>query len=105
MSRGNFFIFAEADDYNAPAQIELLYKAMASNENIGGAFCQNFVVDDQNKIFDKDFKSRDRSFREYCSSDTFIPGPLAHRFLLPSFIIPNFSAVKSGGDNLTLLAG
>ena len=93
MSRGNFFIFAEADDYNAPAQIELLYKAMASNENIGGAFCQSFIVDDQNKIIDQDFKSRDRFLREYCSTDTFIPGPLAHRLLLFSFIIPNFSAV------------
>lgn len=92
MSRGKFFIFAEADDYNAPTQIELLHKAMAGNEQIGVAFCRSFMVDAQGKIFDEDFNYRDRSFKEYCSGDTLIPRRLAQRFLLYSCIIPNFSA-------------
>lgn len=93
LSRGKFFIFAEADDFNAPSQIELLYQAMAGNEQIGVAFCRSFMVDAESKVFDEDFNYRDRSFREHCSRDTLIPGRLAQRFLLFSFIIPNFSAV------------
>ena len=93
MSSGKFFIFAEADDYCAPTEIELLYKAMAGNEQITAAFCRSFMVDGEGKIFDEDFNYRERSFKEFCSKDTLIPGPLAQRFFLYSCIIPNFSAV------------
>jgi glycosyltransferase involved in cell wall biosynthesis len=93
LSHGQFFIFAEADDYNEPSQIELLHQAMAGNEQIGAAFCRSFMVDAQGKVFDDDFNQRDRSFKEFCSKDTVIPGRLAQRFFLFSCIIPNFSAV------------
>ena len=93
MSSGKYFIFAEADDYSDPREIELLHEAMAGNEGIGAAFCRSYMVDGEGKIFGEDFYYQDRSFKEYCSKDTLIPGPLAHRFLLFSHIIPNFSAV------------
>ncbi len=93
LSKGRFFIFAEADDYNAPSQIKLLHQAMAGNEEIGAAFCRSFLVDAQGQVFDDDFNQRDRSFKKFCSKDTLIPRRLARRFLLFSLIIPNFSAV------------
>jgi len=93
LSHGQFFMFAEADDYNAPSQIELLHKAMAGNEEIGVAFSRSYLVDAGSKIFDEDFNHRDRSFKAFCSKDTLIPKCLAQRFLLFSLIIPNFSAV------------
>jgi len=92
MSRGEFFIFAEADDYNAPTQIERLHQAMAGHEEIGVAFCRSFMVDGQGKVYDEDFNHRDRSFKKLCSKDTLIPKRLAQRFFLFSCIIPNFSA-------------
>lgn len=92
LSRGKFFIFAEADDYNAPLQIELLYQAMSSNQQIGVAFCRSFMVDAQSKVLDEDFNHRDRLFKEYCAKDTLIPNYMAQRFLFFSIIIPNFSA-------------
>ncbi len=93
MSRGEFFIFAEADDYSAPQEIELLHQAMAGHEETGAAFCRSYMVDGQGKIFDEDFNYRDRAFKEFCSKDTLIQGAQAQRFFLFSCIIPNFSAV------------
>jgi len=93
MSRGKFFIFSEADDYCDPTQIERLHQAMVGHEQIGAAFCRSYMVDGEGKIFDEDFNYRDRSFKEFCSKDTLIPGSMARRFFLYSCIIPNFSAV------------
>lgn len=93
LSQGKFFILAEADDYNDPRQIELLYQAMAGNEAIGAAFCRSYLVDAEGKIFDDDFNQRDRAFKKFCSKDTLIPGRIAQRFFLNSCVIPNFSAV------------
>ena len=105
LSRGKYFIFAEADDHNDPAQIELLHKAMEGNEQIAAAFCRSYMVDSEGKIFDEDFNHRDRSFREACSKDTIIPGRSAQRFLLYSCIIPNFSAVLFRREYFDLAGG
>jgi len=93
LSKGKFFIFAEADDYSDPQEIELLYKAMAGNENIGAAFCRSNMVDSEGRKFGEDVDYRDKPFKEYCSKDTLIPGDLAQHWFLYSCIIPNFSAV------------
>ncbi len=92
LSHGQFIMFAECDDYNAPTHIELLHQAMAGNEQIGVAFCRSLMVDVQGKVFDEDFNHRDRSFKEACSKDSLVPQRLAQRFFLFSCIIPNMSA-------------
>ena len=92
LSHGKFFIFAEADDYAAPAQIERLYKAMAGNELIGVAFCRSLIVDTEGKVVDEDYNRQDRFFKKFCCKDTLIHRRLAQRFFLFSCIIPNYSA-------------
>lgn len=93
LSHGKFFVFAEADDYSDPSQIELLHNAIVDDEQIGVAFCRSFLVDANGKVVGDDFNHRDLSFRKFCSKDKLIPKLLARRFLLFSLIIPNFSAV------------
>ncbi len=93
MSRGEFFMFAEADDYSAPEEIELLYQAMAPHETIGAAFCRSYMVDAAGKVFGQDFDSGRRDFKKFCAGDVLIPGAMAQRFFLYSCIIPNYSAV------------
>jgi glycosyltransferase involved in cell wall biosynthesis len=93
MSQGRFFIFSEADDYCAPQQIELLYKTMKDNEEVGVSFCRSYMVDAQSKVYGDDFSLRDSAFKKYCSKDTVIPRRLAQRLFLFSCFIPNFSAV------------
>lgn len=92
LSSGKYIMFAELDDFNAPTHIELLYKAMAQNEQIGVCYCRSHLVDSTGRVFDEDFNHRPRSFKEFCSKDTLIPQRMAERFILFSCIIPNMSA-------------
>jgi len=92
LSRGDYIMFAECDDFSEPSQIEKLINALLLNANAGVAFCQSNMVDENGIIFGTDFEYREKLFQELCSGDVLIPQKMAHKFFLRSCVIPNMSA-------------
>jgi glycosyltransferase involved in cell wall biosynthesis len=92
LSKGDYVMFAECDDYNDPQHIETLQKILEKNENVGVAFCRSNIVDEAGNILGNDYDVRESSFREKCLHDTFIPKECMRKYFLFSCVIPNMSA-------------
>jgi len=106
MSKGEFIMFAECDDFNEPKQIETLYNAMAEHDNIGVAYSRSNMVDAKGEVFGDDFgEYREEAFKNMCSQDTLITSQQIQRFFLHSCVIPNMSAALMRKKLFQLVGG
>jgi len=92
LSRGEFIMIAECDDYNEPEHIETLLNNLVDADNIGVAYCRSNIVDEAGSVIGNDYCGRGRSFEALCTRNTIIPKEMMQRFLLGSCVIPNMSA-------------
>lgn len=91
LARGEYLMFAECDDFDAPAHVERLVRALESS-SAGVAFCRSALVDSRGTVVGDDFAGREPAFRAHCAADARIPSPLMRRFLLRACVVPNMSA-------------
>jgi GT2 family glycosyltransferase len=92
LSHGEYLMFAEADDFNDPRQIELLLSCITKDEHIGVVFSKSNIVDANGKIIGDDFQFRESSFKKLCSKNSRIERSAMQKFLLSACVIPNMSA-------------
>ena len=92
LSRGDFIMFAECDDYNLPNHVEDLLKCFHRHPGIGVVFCKSNMVDNHGNLLGDDFQFREKTFKKYCHRDTVISSPDMQRFFLIHCVIPNMSA-------------
>ena len=92
LSRGEFIMFAECDDYNEPAHLEKLYENIIGSEDTGVAYSRSNIVDNTGKIIGDDFHGSFKAFKRFCSKDILIPRNKMQKFLITSCVIPNMSA-------------
>jgi glycosyltransferase involved in cell wall biosynthesis len=92
LSRGDYIMFAECDDFSEPNQIEALMEKMLQNPSVGVAYSRSNMVDANGLIYGNDFYYREKSFREFCSKDVLIPQRMMQKYFLMSCVIPNMSA-------------
>lgn len=92
LSKGEYIVFAECDDYCDTEFIEILVSKMIDYPTIGVAFCGSNIVDEKGIILDIDFNSREKAFKRYCSKNTIIQQDMIQKFFLNSCVIPNMSA-------------
>ncbi len=105
LSRGDFIMFAECDDFDEPTHIEVLHAAMAGRDNIGVSYCRSNLVDSGGKVFSDDFQPREQAFKELCEQDALIPSRMMQRFFLISCVIPNMSAALIRKKYFSLAGG
>ena len=92
MARGEFAMFAECDDYDAPEHVERLVAALSDSPGAGVAFCRSTMVDGDGSVLGTDFELREPEFQNRCRRDTCIERATVQRFLLMACVIPNMSA-------------
>jgi len=92
ISRGEYIMFAECDDFNDPLHLETLYENIKKSDEIGVVYSRSNIVDKTGKIIGDDFCGSFMSFKKYCSKNVLIPRKKMQRFLITSCVIPNMSA-------------
>ncbi len=92
VSRGEFIIFANCDDFCEPQMLEKLVESIRKNPTVGISYCRSKMIDQSGKLLGDDFLIRERAFRNFCKTDTLVPKNLFSKFLLNSCVIPNLSA-------------
>lgn len=105
LSRGEYIMFAECDDYNDPRHIEILADTLDRYEGIDVAFTRSNIVDGLGNYIRNDYDVRDETFRKKCAQDTFLSNEFMAKQFLFSCVIPNMSAalirkscfIKTGG--------
>ncbi|PSL48938.1 glycosyltransferase involved in cell wall biosynthesis [Chitinophaga niastensis] len=91
-AKGTYLLFAQCDDFAAPAQIEKLVNAITQHKGLGVAYSKSNLVDEKGAVFANDYDGREKSFRVKCSQDSVITGQEMTDFLFYSCVIPNLSA-------------
>lgn len=89
---GEYIVFAECDDFSHPDQISALFHAITMKSNIGVAFSESNLVDENGKIVGNNPQITSRVFRDYCQKDIQIPGLEFQKIMLRNNLIPNMSA-------------
>jgi glycosyltransferase involved in cell wall biosynthesis len=92
LSKGEYVIFANCDDFCDNSMIEELVNGIRTSNNIGVAFCCSEMIDQDDNHIGYDIQGREASFRNKCKTDTIIPSSEIYRFFLHSCVIPNLSA-------------
>jgi glycosyltransferase involved in cell wall biosynthesis len=92
LSRGEFIMIAECDDFSEPEQVETLLTNMLYAATIGVAYSRSNIVDEWGSVIGNDYLGRGRAFEALCSKDAVISKEMMQRFLLGSCVIPNMSA-------------
>lgn len=92
LSKGEYIMFAECDDFSSPRHVETLMAALLANETAGVAFCRSNMVDSRGCVFGDDFAYRERSFKKLCTGNTLLPQKEIRKFFLRSCVIPNMSS-------------
>jgi glycosyltransferase involved in cell wall biosynthesis len=92
MSQGDYVMFAECDDFNEASHLSVLVTLLDCRPDVGVAYCQSHIVNEQGQIIGNDFHNRDDAFKTLCRQDTAIPKETMSRFLLYACVIPNMSA-------------
>jgi glycosyltransferase involved in cell wall biosynthesis len=92
LSRGDYIMFAECDDFDDPLHVEVLMNKLVNYESIGIAYCRSNMVDGKGMVFGDDFQSREKRFRKACAKDVLIPQREMQKYFLKSCVIPNMSA-------------
>ncbi len=105
LSKGNYIMFAECDDYDEPDHIAILMTNLKNNESVGVVYCKSNMVDRNGKIFGDDFRYREKSFKIKCSKDTLIAKGEMQKYLLNSCVIPNMSAAIIRKEYFMIIGG
>lgn len=105
LSRGEYIMFAECDDFNDSKHVEILLGKLRENENAGVAYCRSNIVDSKGKVLTDDFRFREMAFKKLCKSDTLIPKHKMQRFLLSTCVIPNMSSALIRKKYFNLVKG
>lgn len=105
LSRGEYVVFAECDDFSEPSQMATLYDALSKNRSAVVAFSKSTMVDESGMVTGDDFSFRESNFKRLCSSDTLIGAELMCRFLMFSCVIPNMSAAMFRRRNFDRIGG
>ena len=92
LSRGEYVLFANCDDFCDPRMIERLVAVLAAHPTAGIAFCRSTMVDEHDRVIGDDFQVREKAFRDRCAVDACLSGDEMRRFLMHSCVIPNLSA-------------
>lgn len=92
LSRGEYVMLAECDDYNEPSHIAVLHDMLAADDRAGIAYCRSRLVDGSGRTLGNDFLTREKAFKALCAGNAFIPKRAMQRFLLIACVIPNMSA-------------
>jgi glycosyltransferase involved in cell wall biosynthesis len=91
-AKGEYIVFAECDDFSHPDQIGQLYQAITMQNNIGVAFSESNLVNENGKIIGYKSQINSRVFSDYCQKDILIPGLEFQKIMLLNNLIPNMSA-------------
>lgn len=91
-AKGEYYMFAQCDDFAEPDQIEKLMGAFAAHKNVGVVYSKSKLVDEAGFAYSDDFKGREQKFRDKCAADTVITGAEMREFLSFGCVIPNLSA-------------
>jgi glycosyltransferase involved in cell wall biosynthesis len=92
LSRGDYIMFAECDDFSESNQIESLMEKILQNPSAGVTYSKSNMVDANGVTYGSDFEYREKSFRKFCSKDVLIPQGMMLKYFLISCVIPNMSA-------------
>jgi hypothetical protein len=91
---GEYLWFAESDDSADPRLLETLVGKLESNKSCGIAYCQSFVVDENDQVLGTRQSDADNLDPRLWAADFIANGPeLVAKFLLRTNFIPNASAV------------
>ncbi len=105
LSRGDYIMFAECDDFSEPAQIEALMGKLLQNPGVGVVYSLSNMVDSKGAVFGDDGRHREKLFRKYCGKDVLIPQREMQKFFLKSCVIPNMSAAIIRKECLQRIGG
>lgn len=93
-----YVVFAQCDDYAEPTQLQQLYDAITSNQEVGVVFSASKMVDKRGDVLNEDYNVREKAFKKLCAVDVRISKKQMERFLLDSCVIPNLSAAMIRRD-------
>jgi len=105
LSRGDYIMFAECDDFSEPNQIEVLMENMLQNPSAGVGYCRSNMVNADGLICGSDFEHREKLFKTFCSKDVLIPQKVMQKFFLISCVIPNMSAAIIKKEHFDIVGG
>jgi glycosyltransferase involved in cell wall biosynthesis len=92
LSRGDYIMFAECDDFSEPNHVDALMEKMLQNPSAGVAYSKSNMVDANGFVYGSDFDYREKLFQIFCSRDALIPRRMMQKYFLISCVIPNMSA-------------
>ena len=104
-AKGNYVIFAECDDFSHPDQISALFHAITLKNNIGVAFSESNLVDENGKILSNNSLIKRSVFKDYCQKDILIPGLEFQKIMLINNLIPNMSAAMFKKSSFNKIGG
>ncbi|MCL6102023.1 MAG: glycosyltransferase [Bacteroidetes bacterium] len=104
-ANGEYIIFAECDDFSEPDQIDSLYQAITTNNNIGVAWSGSHLTDETGNIIGTDFPIRSTAFQNYCRTDVQVPGWMVLKFMMHSNVVPNMSTAMFKKSLFTRIGG
>lgn len=105
LARGDFLLFANADDYSANNLLEVLHKAQVANPGCAVYFSASTLVDENGKEIGADFDFRERKFKRRLRDGGRIPSSWANSLLSRSCIIPNLSSALIDREKFMLAGG
>ncbi|MFC1590928.1 glycosyltransferase [Thermodesulfobacteriota bacterium] len=92
LSKGEFVMIAECDDFNDPTHVAVLLEKMLAHPTVGVAFCRSKMVDGNGVVWGDDFVYREQAFKKMCAGGALIEKKMIQKFFLISCVIPNMSA-------------
>ena len=105
LARGDFLLFANADDYSANQLLEVLHQAQVRNPGCAVYFSASTLVDVNGKEIGADFDYRERNFKSRLREGGRIPSSWAKSLLSRSCIIPNLSSAMIDREKFMLVGG
>jgi glycosyltransferase involved in cell wall biosynthesis len=104
-AKGEYLLFAQCDDFAESKQIEMLVKASFLSPKIGVVWSRSNMVNKEGKVFEDDFKGREKKFTDQCKNDVLIGGEEMRRYLSYSCVLPNLSAALIKKELYELVGG
>ena len=104
-SKGEFIMFANCDDLADKDLIKSLVAPLVHQGSVGMTFCRSSMINEIGVRTNSDFSYRNRSFKQFCNQDAYIPKQVLEKFLIHSCVIPNLSGALFRRDVLELVGG
>lgn len=104
-SKGEYIMFANCDDLADKDLIKSLVAPLVHQGSVGMTFCRSSMINDIGVRTNSDFSYRNRSFKQFCNQDAYIPKQVLEKFLIHSCVVPNLSGALLRRDVLELVGG